>query len=347
MLLQLHQVTKQFDNRPVLQDVSLTLAAGQILSLLGPSGSGKTTLLRIIAGLERADSGRILLQDQELTSIPVHRRGFGYVFQEYALFPHKNVGENIAFGLRMQGWETTRLEARVQEVLALVGLAGFAGRPIHQLSGGEQQRVALARSLAPAPRLLLLDEPLGALDRVLRERLMVELRAILKQAGVDITAIYVTHDQAEAFAVADHVAIMNNGRLEQVGAPLELYRRPRTPFVAQFLGMENVLEGAVLHRLGISGYPAAQPVLIRPEAARLLTPAEAEAGANVVEAQLLDVSFRGRYQVATLLLKPNSTLAHQGQTPQLKFDFDSFTTLPAVGSHLFLSLDPAQILPLE
>jgi thiamine transport system ATP-binding protein len=345
MLLQLDQVNKQFDTRPILQNVSLTIPAGEILSLLGPSGSGKTTLLRIIAGLEQADSGRILLEGQELAGIPVYRRGFGYVFQEYALFPHKNVAENIAFGLRMQEWEKARTEVRVQEVLALVGLAGFAERPIHQLSGGEQQRVALARSLAPAPRLLLLDEPLGALDRVLRERLMVEVRAILKQAGADITAIYVTHDQAEAFAVADRVAIMNSGRIEQIGAPIELYRRPRTPFVAHFLGMDNILDEDTLHQLNITPFQSAQRVLIRPEAARLLSPAEADAAFNVIEGQLVDVSFRGRYQVATVIPNPKSKI-HPGG-PRLKFDFDSSVALPAVGSHLFLSLDPAQILLLE
>jgi ABC-type Fe3+/spermidine/putrescine transport system ATPase subunit len=346
MLLQLHEVNKQFGTRPILQNVSLTIPAGEILSLLGPSGSGKTTLLRILAGLEQADSGSILLEGQELSDLPVHQRGFGYVFQEYALFPHKNVGGNVAFGLRMKQWEKARIEARVQEVLALVGLAGFAERPIHQLSGGEQQRVALARSLAPAPRLLLLDEPLGALDRVLRERLMVELRTILKQVGADITAIYVTHDQGEAFAVADRVAIMNNGRIEQIGAPLELYRRPRTPFVARFLGMDNVLTPVEFQQLPITNPAISNPqspisLLIRPEAARLLTPNEAKTAANVLEGQLLDVSFRGRYQVATISPHPKSKIQN------LKFDFDSSVTLPAVGSPVFLSLDPAQLLLLE
>ena len=219
-MLILDGITKQFDDQPVLRGISLEIAVGEVVVLLGPSGCGKTTLLRIIAGLEQPDNGRIYLHDSDLTQIPVHQRGFGMVFQDYALFPHKNVFDNAAFGLKMLGWERPSIDERVQQVLSLVDLAGFDQRPIHELSGGEQQRVALARSLAPAPRLLLLDEPLGALDRALRERLMLDLRAILKQAGgvvgrpEGITAVYVTPDQAEAFAIADRVVVMNNGRVD-------------------------------------------------------------------------------------------------------------------------------------
>ncbi|MFQ5421992.1 MAG: ABC transporter ATP-binding protein, partial [Anaerolineae bacterium] len=243
---------KSFDGEPVLRGVSLALRAGEIVVLLGPSGCGKTTLLRILAGLEVADNGRLLLNEQDLSRIPVHQRGFGMVFQDYALFPHKNVFENVAFGLRMQNWDKRQLQERVMQVLALVGLVGFGERPIYELSGGEQQRVALARSLAPAPRLILLDEPLGALDRALRERLMLDLRHILKEAGgvmgrpEGITTIYVTHDQAEAFAIADRVMVMNRGQIDQVGAPLSLYRHPQTPFVARFLGMQNLFEVRLL-----------------------------------------------------------------------------------------------------
>ncbi|MFZ1398222.1 MAG: ABC transporter ATP-binding protein, partial [Candidatus Promineifilaceae bacterium] len=253
MVLQCSNIQKAFGEKPVLHDIDLALAAGEIGVLLGPSGCGKTTLLRIIAGLTVPDNGRIHLNNQEITQTPVHQRGLGLVFQEYALFPHKNVYQNVAFGLRMLHWAAAEIETRVAQVLELVGLAGFGDRPIHELSGGEQQRVALARSLAPAPRLILLDEPLGALDRALRERLMLDLRRILKDAGnvlgrpEGMTAVYVTHDQAEAFAIADKLVVMNNGRIEQTGPPQIIYRQPATAFVARFLGMENIFEAKLVH----------------------------------------------------------------------------------------------------
>ena len=220
MLLELRDIERSFDGQKILRQVSLSVNRGEIVTLLGPSGCGKTTLLRIIAGLETADAGQLLLNGHDLTKIPVHKRGFGLVFQDYALFPHKSVAENIAFGLRMMNWDRTHQEKRVAQVLQLVGLGGFENRRVYELSGGEQQRVALARSLAPSPRLVLLDEPLGALDRALREQLMGELRTILKQAeniladrtdsvepvveqlshlslppGQGMTSIYVSHDQ--------------------------------------------------------------------------------------------------------------------------------------------------------
>jgi len=366
-LLELRNIEKSFDSVSVLHGVSMVVAAGETVVLLGPSGSGKTTLLRIIAGLERPDAGRLLLNGQDLTPVPVHRRSFGMVFQDYALFPHKNVLENVAFGLRMVNWERPQIEARVDEVLALVSLAGFGPRPVHELSGGEQQRVALARALAPAPRLLLLDEPLGSLDQTLRDRLMGELRTILNQAGDlvagadGMTAVYVTHDQAEAFAIANRIAVMNEGRIEQSAPPQELYRRPATPFVARFLGMENVFEGEVIRdrRLEIgdwrlSDVPSAigdrgsesgeerrvVTVLIRPEAARLLDEEEPGAG-NVCQGQLQNISFRGRYQVATIII-PNR------QSPiSLKLEFDSTTELPSAGSRVRFALKPEGILLLE
>ena len=376
-LLELRNIEKSFDSVSVLHGVSMVVAAGETVVLLGPSGSGKTTLLRIIAGLERPDAGRLLLNGQDLTPVPVHRRSFGMVFQDYALFPHKNVLENVAFGLRMVNWERPQIEARVDEVLALVSLAGFGPRPVHELSGGEQQRVALARALAPAPRLLLLDEPLGSLDQTLRDRLMGELRTILNQAGDlvagadGMTAVYVTHDQAEAFAIANRIAVMNEGRIEQSAPPQELYRRPATPFVARFLGMENVFEGEVIgnRRLeigdwGLSDVPSAigdwrlvdgtsvgvpsaigderraVTVLIRPEAARLLDEEEPGAG-NVCQGELQNISFRGRYQVATIII-PNR------QSPiSLKLEFDSTTELPPAGSRVRFALKPEGILLLE
>ena len=390
MKLVAKDIEKTFEEKPVLRGVSLELKTGEIAVLLGPSGCGKTTLLRILAGLEVADNGRIFLNDQDLSQVPVHQRGFGMVFQDYALFPHKNVFENVAFGLRMQNWEKPRIQERVQQVLALVGMEGFVDRPIYELSGGEQQRVALARSLAPAPRLILLDEPLGALDRALRERLMLDLRHILKEAGgmigrpEGITAVYVTHDQAEAFAIADRVMVMNQGKIEQAGTPNTLYRYPRTPFVAKFLGMENLLEmelvattpltaktgiGELEIRAGgkeqgardefpitpsldhaITPSPqlshAAHPfipsitksytLLIRPEAAQLLDTHD-PATKNVVNGRILDLSFRGRYQIATVAV----------EDVVLKFEFETAVSLPHSGRKVRFQLSPHSMVLLE
>jgi ABC-type Fe3+/spermidine/putrescine transport system ATPase subunit len=251
MLLDVSHVSKSYPGLPVLYDVSFAVEDGEIVCLLGPSGCGKTTLLRIIAGLEAPDAGRIAFAGQDLADIPVHRRNFGLMFQDYALFPHKDVAANVAFGLRMQGWPPAKISERVAEMLQLVELRSYEGRRVSELSGGEQQRVALARSLAPKPRLLMFDEPLGSLDRSLREQLMNSLRGILKQVGV--TALYVTHDQEEAFAIADRVFIMQpgaadgmGGRIVQGGTPQEVYRQPRSAYVAGFLGFRNLLAGIVV-----------------------------------------------------------------------------------------------------
>ncbi len=362
MQLELENIWKSFDGQPVLQGISLDGVGGEVLVLLGPSGCGKTTLLRIIAGLETPDNGRIYTNEQDITQLAPYKRNFGFVFQDYALFPHKNVAANVAFGLRMHHWDKPRIDQRVTEVLALVGLAGYESRPIHELSGGEQQRVALARSLAPAPRLLLLDEPLGALDRALRERLMLELRGILKQAGgllgrpEGMTAVYVTHDQAEAFAIADKVAVMRDGRVEQTGPPHSLYRQPRTPFVARFLGMANVLSGTVISmspcivrteigELEVGDGKLAQSpisnlqslnILIRPEAARF------DGGeVNGVHGRLQDISFRGRYQIITVVV------GDETQPVTLKFELETAVPLPPLRSPIRLSLDPSAIQLLE
>ncbi len=310
-LLEVYHLTKSYGEGRFPDDISFVVDEGEILCLLGPSGCGKTTLLRIIAGLEIPDSGKVLFEGRDIRDVPVHRRNFGLMFQDQALFPHKNVFENIAFGLRMQRLPKEEVQARVAKVLDLVGMAGFEKRDVNELSGGEQQRVALARSLAPRPRLLMLDEPLGALDRALRERLMNELRTILKDIGV--TAIYVTHDQQEAFAVADRVVIMNLGRKVQEGRPEEVYQRPATEFVARFLGLENLLSGrvvaagpplAVETALGLLtttdsfALPVGQEVtvLIRPEGVRCLS--TGTAAENLIAGQVQARSFRGgHYQI--------------------------------------------------
>ena len=224
--------------------MNLDVEEGHILCLLGPSGCGKTTLLRIIAGLETSDTGTVFFDGKNMEHVEPHRRNFGMMFQEFALFPHKDVLGNIIFGLTLQKKSRNEITQRTDEMLDLVGLTGYARRNVSELSGGERQRVALARSLAPQPRLLLLDEPLGALDRALRERLLLDVRNILKKVGV--TTIFVTHDQTEAFAIADIVAVMNKGRIEQIDAPEKLYARPANVTVARFLGFHNLVKGRIM-----------------------------------------------------------------------------------------------------
>jgi ABC-type Fe3+/spermidine/putrescine transport system ATPase subunit len=352
-LLQVSHLSKSFDSKSTLNDVSFEVAAGEIICLLGPSGCGKTTLLRIIAGLETADSGTITFDGQDVHNIPVHQRNFGLMFQDFALFPHKNVWDNVIFGLRMQHLSDQQIQPLGQAALDMVGLNGFEQRNVHQLSGGERQRVALARSLAPQPKLLMLDEPLGALDRQLREELMIELRHILKAAH--LTSIYVTHDQAEAFAVADRVAVMNAGRIEQLDTPAAVYAQPASKFVARFLGMPNVIEGTILSyaaQVAVINTPIGlwyvttdrslqpdQPVtlLIRSEAATIEPDPLATASdewfaetpqANILHGILRDVSFRGRYQRVVILWNDLN----------FEFEVDARTTLPPLGQTVKISL---------
>jgi len=239
--LEIRDIWKRFGEVDILRGISFQLNRGEILALLGPSGSGKTTMLEIIAGLDQPDDGDCLWNGKSLLGVPPHLRNFGLMFQEYVLFPHKNVGENVAFGLKMAGTDRDVTSARVEEVLELVGLAGLEDRDPVTLSGGEQQRIALARSLAPEPRLVMLDEPLGALDRSIRDRLIGELRDILKDSSQ--TALYVTHDQEEAFQIADRIVILGNGKTAQIGTPREIYHQPNSPYIAKFLGMNNLIEG--------------------------------------------------------------------------------------------------------
>lgn len=235
--------------------LSLDVAPGEVVAVLGPSGSGKSSLLRAVAGLEPVSAGSIHWGGAELDGVPVHRRGFGLMFQDGQLFPHRDVARNVSFGLEMAGVSRPERRARVEELLDLVGLAGFGARPVSTLSGGERQRVALARSLAPRPRLLLLDEPLSALDRALRERLATEVRSALTATGT--TALFVTHDHDEAFAVADRIAVLDVGRLLQVAAPAELWHRPASRRVAEFLGYEAFV--AAGSQVGAALVPDAGP----------------------------------------------------------------------------------------
>jgi len=234
----------RFGGRLVLDGATFDLAAGETVALLGPSGCGKTTFLRAVAGLQQLDRGRVLLDGQDVTRMPPHRRGIGLMFQDHALFPHRDVAGNVAFGLRMAGVPAGTIARRVEELLELVGLAGTNRRAVETLSGGEQQRVALARALAPSPRVLLLDEPLGSLDRPLHERLLEELAELFERLSLSV--VYVTHDVAEAFALGDRVALMRAGRIVQAATPDELWARPADEWSARFLGLANVeVDGSV------------------------------------------------------------------------------------------------------
>ncbi len=232
-------LTLSYDGTRVLDGVSFEVEEGEILALLGPSGCGKTSILRVLAGLERAEAGTVSFDGEVIDGVPSHRRGFGMMFQEFALFPHLNVAANLEFGLRMQSLGRAERQSRVGELLELVGLSGYEERSVHQLSGGERQRVALARSLAPRPRLLMLDEPMGSLDRGLRDALLLELRGILTQLGQ--TSIYVTHDQDEAFSLADRILIMDRGTIRQEGRPETIFAQPADAFVARFIGLGNLI----------------------------------------------------------------------------------------------------------
>ena len=242
-MLEVRDIRKNYAGKPLLQGVSFCVVAGETVCLLGPSGSGKSTLLRIIAGLEPPEAGMVLWDGEDMAGIPVHRRNFGLMFQDYALLPHRNVAENVGFGLRMQAFSRVAIHMRVAEALEKVNMAAFAQRRVTELSGGEQQRVALARTLAPRPRLIMLDEPLGALDRTLREQLIEELHRLLQTTG--IPAIYVTHDQEEAFALADRLVLLHEGMVEQIGSPAEVYARPASTWAARFFGFNNLIAGSV------------------------------------------------------------------------------------------------------
>ncbi len=277
--LHVRALTKVFQGQTAVADLTLDVARGEILALLGPSGSGKTTTLRLLAGFETPDAGSIVVDGEDVTAATPAARRFGMVFQHYALFPHLDVGENVAFGLKLGGAAAAQ---RVREVLAMVDLAGYERRPVAALSGGQQQRVALARSLAPEPRVLLLDEPLSNLDPSLRERTRRELRRAIKQVG--ITTVFVTHEQEEAFDLGDRIAVLHAGRLEQLGTADDLYDKPQTAFVAGFVGRTATLPGE-----WVGGRPGTR-ALVRPESMRFLP---GGAGAAALEGVVIERRFVG------------------------------------------------------
>ena len=343
-------IRKNFDDTPVLRGIDLSMAQGETVCLLGPSGCGKTTLLRIIAGLEQPDAGTVSFEGRDITTTPVHRRDFGFMFQDYALFPHLSVADNIAFGLRMRNWSGADINARVTDLLDLVELEGYGERKIYELSGGQQQRVALARSLAPKPPLLMLDEPLGSLDRALRDQLLSELRRLLQQ--LHQTALYVTHDQLEAFAVADLIVLMNEGRIEQMATPTDLYLRPATPFVANFLGFNNLLQGKVVELAPIPLLrtalgplrPATLPpglgvgdtvsCVIRPEGARLA--GDVASVSNRIQLKLQMRSFRGAHTLLRLESPDPASSILEFELPGLMAALDP-------GDMISLDVDPATV----
>ncbi len=306
MRISLDRLTKRFGGAVAVDGLSLDIRPGELVSLVGGSGCGKTTTLRMIAGFERPDAGEIRFDDRVVNDVPPRRRGVGIVFQSYALFPTMTAAENIAFGLRVARWPAAKVRARVAEMVELTGLRGFEERYANQLSGGQQQRVALARALARRPEILLLDEPLSALDAKIRLRLRAEIRKIQQDLG--IATVYVTHDQEEALSIADRIAVMRAGRIEQVGRPEEIYGRPRTDFVADFIGISNILDCRVVSardgtvewegerfRAALDGGADGDRVLVlvRPEKLALAGDGAPGDGRNRVEGVLGVVTFLG------------------------------------------------------
>lgn len=354
-----NDLSNSYDGQRLLQHVNLELKQGEILGLLGSSGAGKTTLLRLIAGLEQGDTGAIFFDGTNLEGIAPHKRGFGMMFQDFALFPHKNVEQNIAFGLQTQKNTPDSVKKQVGRMLELVGLEGFEKRKVTDLSGGEQQRIALARSLAPGPRLLLLDEPLGSLDRSLRDRLAVDIREILKAVGV--TAVFVTHDQLEAFSIADKIGILLDGVLSQVDSPEQIYQHPKNRKVAEFLGFNNILSGQIdwrqqsFHSQGLTipvipnivNNDSSQVVvpqskqnetihlLLRPEGARLLDKSS-------LPQQAKSPSLAGTVVSKTYLGSTYRVLC-QIEEHRLSFELPIHPVLPAVGEPIDLQLSPSSL----
>ena len=336
--VRLERVTKRFDDVVAVDDVSLAVEHGSFFAMLGPSGCGKTTTLRMIGGFEQPTAGAIYLGDREVTGLPPYRRDVNTVFQSYALFPHLSIFENVAFGLRRKGLRGVQLRGRVERILELVELGGYGRRKPRQLSGGQQQRVALARALVNEPQVLLLDEPLGALDLKLRKQMQLFLKQLQHEVG--ITFIHVTHDQEEAMTMADTIAVMNNGHIEQLGSPDDLYEHPRTAFVAGFLGVSNLLQGTAVGdglvrvdgaelrvpRSALAGRSGAVAVGIRPEKIRLADGGENRLTGTIKERAYIGVSTLyivdtapGRVMVYVQNADPGVSSLAEGDTATLSW----------------------------
>jgi len=363
-IVELRNVTKHYGAHRALADFNLAVRRGEFLTLLGPSGSGKTTLLRLVAGFEQPQTGEILIEGQDASSLPPYRRNVNTVFQHYALFPHLSVFRNVAFGLEQKKLAKEEIQRRVRKVLELVDLPGREDRYPNQLSGGEKQRVALARALVLEPSVLLLDEPLGALDQKLRREMQVELRRLRERLG--ITFIFVTHDQEEALVMSDRIAIINQGRVEQVGPGEEIYERPRTPFTAEFMGVENFFEAScVSHSTQGTGFetasglrlwaansdslPLSAParLAVRSEAVRLTlgSPGPAEGALNVVVGVVVEAIFEGGSRRWTVRIPSGECLTARGAIAANSFPLER----TAPGTKVYLSWEPDKslVFPLD
>lgn len=341
--LELTSISKSFDNTIVLNNLSLDIYKGELCCLLGPSGCGKTTLLKIINGLLTPDLGNVILAGSEITSFPCQKRDLGMVFQNYALFPHMDVFNNVAYGLRRRRIPKNDITEKVKETLTLVRLSGYERRRIHELSGGQQQRVALARALVIEPQALLLDEPLSNLDAKLREDMRDEIRRIQRQLG--ITTVYVTHDQEEAMSIADRIVVMNNGKIEQLGTPQEVYHRPETRFVAEFIGKMNFIRGintgGIIHLLGQTyNFPentvtreGELTCAIRPERINLVT-----ASGSLPRGIIESVTYLGSIRIYSVSVDVNGKLQElKVQTPVSQESWN-------VGDSVHLEIDSNNIL---
>jgi putative spermidine/putrescine transport system ATP-binding protein len=350
--LELQQLRRQFGNVVALKGIDIAVQGGEFLSLLGPSGCGKTTALRLVAGFDRPDAGRVVVDGKDLTNVAPNRRDMGMVFQAYSLFPNMTAAQNVEFGLRIRKQQRGARRKRAAELLELVGLGEAGGRWPHQLSGGMQQRVALARAIAIEPRVLLLDEPLSALDAKVRVQLREEIRRIQTRLG--ITTLYVTHDQEEALSISDRVAVLSHGSIEQIGSPAEIYGEPRTPFVAEFIGTMNRLEAAVTDgnkgevdyggtRLAVDaarGRPGGEPVLVlvRPETVELM-PSLDGATNGALAAEVLTHTFLGSVTRLKLLMANGELTADVSTTRAESFPIGTRVTATfAPGSARLLSL---------
>ncbi len=336
MIIDLKNISVSFDGQPVLKNINLYIRDGEFVTLLGPSGCGKTTTLRIIAGFQAPDSGEVIFEGKVINGVPAHKRQVNTIFQRYALFPNRNVFDNVAFGLEQKKLPKAEIRKTVEEMLALVNLKGFEKRRISSLSGGQQQRVAIARALAVKPRVLLLDEPLGALDLKLRKDMQVELKNIQQRLG--ITFIYVTHDQEEALSMSDTIVVLDNGEIQQIGTPTDIYNEPKNAFVADFIGESNILDGIMHEDFSVEfhgmrfqcvdkGFGKDEPVdvVVRPEDVDIVPPEE-----GMLRGVVTSVTFKGvHYEIIV--------------------DIDGFkwmvqtTGYAAVGDEIGLSIKPDEI----
>ena len=336
VIIDLKHISVKLGDNQVLDDLSLYIRDREFITLLGPSGCGKTTILRVIAGFLDPDEGDVIFEDKKINGVPPHKRQVNTIFQRYALFPHLNVYENVAFGLRIRKVSESEIEKTVSEMLSIVNLSGFEKRNINSLSGGQQQRVAIARALAVKPRVLLLDEPLGALDLKLRREMQVELKKIQQQLG--ITFIYVTHDQEEALTMSDTVVVLNQGYIQQIGTPVDIYNEPTNAFVADFIGESNIIDGVMIRdrhvrNLGAEfvcvdeGFGENMPVdvVIRPEDVVLTPPSQGE-----LKGVVTDIIFKGVHYEMHVLVNGYEWLVHS-------------TVSTPIGAEVGLSVEPSNI----